>query len=81
MTEQAMTQQQKAAGPTPTDKPILNRENAAALLGITVDRLASIEANDPDLVRAAGVRLTYSGRPTIRYRRAALLAWLEGRTP
>lgn len=62
-----------------TEKPILNREEAAALMGVTLDRLASIEEHTPSLVRTAGVRLMYSGRPTIRYRRAALLAWLEGR--
>lgn len=62
------------------EKPILTREEAAAALGVTTEALASMEANDPDLVRAAGVRLTYRGRPTIRYRRIALYAWLRGET-
>lgn len=61
------------------ERPLLFRVEAAALLGVTLDELARMEAADPDLIRSAGVRTTYHGEPTIRYRRAALVAWLEGR--
>lgn len=58
---------------------ILTRKQAAAKIGVTLRALASIEANDPQLVRCAGVRLMYRGEPTIRYRDDALEAWIQGR--
>lgn len=62
-----------------TARPILTRKEAAAFIGVTLDELARIESADDTFVRSAGVRTTYHGRPTIRYRRAALVAWLDGR--
>lgn len=61
-----------------TERPILNRKETAALIGVTLEELARMEAEDDSIVRAAGVRTTFGGKPTIRYRRVAVLRWLQG---
>lgn len=62
-------------------RPIVTRKEAARLIGVTLAELGRMEDAGDDIIRAAGVRTTFHGQPSIRYRRVALLAWLDGTQP